>query len=120
MVGLLTIVALSAIGCQQRVPDGAQQLPLSTDPPTGSDSGCPAQEGGGPLVRYDPTGFAFGNRTITEPVIWPYGYSAAIVDGYAVLVDPAGNIVAVEGDQVRAEGWLDGFTFHACADVHLL
>lgn len=116
---IVAVFAISAVGCAQGVPDGAQRLFLATDPPHASgDGGCPLELGGGTLLRDERTGFAFGITNVTEPVIWPYGYTAALVDGAALLVDPAGHIVAKEGDLVEATGWGGGDSgFHACTAV---
>lgn len=121
---VVALLAISPIGCAQafpnptdRMPDGAQPISLATDPPAASNSGCPLLSTGGTLVRDARTGFAVSNDAFTQPMIWPYRYTAAIVDGKAVLFDAAGDAVAKEGDQIRATGWEDDSSFHACAGI---
>jgi len=71
----------------------------------------------GTLVPDPRTGLALatpdGGRT---PVMWPFGYSARLVDGEIELVDDSGEFVACEGDVVQMGG---GFgangLFYSCA-----
>ena len=75
--------------------------------------------GGGILVRHDRSGLAFRNGDVVTQVTWPYGYSAADVDGSVVLIDPVGNQVAREGDPVQATGAGGTDMFYACTDIRL-
>jgi hypothetical protein len=56
---------------------------------------------------------ADGQRT---SVMWPFGYSAIYQDDLIQLVDPDGEVVAVEGEVVQMGGGfgLEGL-FYACA-----
>jgi hypothetical protein len=74
---------------------------------------------GGTLVRNDQSGLGFDHGGSVEPVIWPYGYTMALADGRAVLIDPNGTQVAREGDVVTATGG-GGYPFEACRDVSLV
>ena len=56
-----------------------------------------------------------GERT---PVMWPFGYSARLVDGQIELLDDSGEFVAREGDTVQAGGGFGaGGMFYACAGL---
>lgn len=56
-----------------------------------------------------------GERT---PVMWPFGYSARLVDGVIELVDNTGTFVAREGDTVAIGGGFGGNgLFYACAGL---
>ena len=56
---------------------------------------------------------ADGFRT---PVMWPFGYSAILVEEVIQLIDDEGNVVAVEGDVVSMGGGSGaGGLFYACA-----
>ncbi len=57
-----------------------------------------------------------GERT---PVMWPFGYSARLVDGVIELLDDAGTFVAREGDAVEMGGGLgpNGFFFACARDI---
>ncbi len=61
---------------------------------------------------------AGGERT---PVMWPFGYSARLVDGQIELLDDSGEFVAREGDTVQAGGGFGaGGMFYACAGLQRL
>jgi len=56
-----------------------------------------------------------GERT---PVMWPFGYSARLVDGQIELLDDSGEFVAREGDTVQAGGGFGANNlFYACAGL---
>jgi len=66
---------------------------------------CEAARVGG-VLTYDTTkGLAFKSGDTVHVVVWPNGYSARREqDGVVVLIDPAGRIVAREGDTIVAAG----------------
>lgn len=72
----------------------------------------------GKLTRHAGTGLAVtGPDGKQTPVEWPFGYSAHIEDGVAVLVDEKGNAVAREGDQIQMGGGFGNVMWHACGGV---
>ena len=101
----------------QPTPEPPGAIDLATRP--GPDGACFEALGGGVLARNSRTGLGFAGyaRSTEGDVIWPFGYSARIEDGLAVLVDAAGRIVAREGDPLRLSGGFidtDDFVFAAC------
>ena len=66
---------------------------------------CPTALSGGVLARNPRTGLGFwlGIGPVLD-VVWPAGFTAWTEDGVAVLRNPAGTVVAREGDQVRSGG----------------
>ena len=61
---------------------------------------------------------AGGERT---PVMWPFGYSARLIDGQIDLLDDSGKFVAREGDTVQAGGGFGANNlFYACAGLQRL
>jgi hypothetical protein len=60
----------------------------------------------GGVLGYDTThGLGFRSGDTVHVVVWPYRYSARREqDGVVVLIDPAGRVVAREGDTVVAGG----------------
>lgn len=56
-----------------------------------------------------------------QPVRWPFGYTARLESGAAVLVDPTGQIVAHEGHSIVLGGAaLDDSAFYACTGIREL
>ncbi len=50
--------------------------------------------------------------------MWPFGYSARLVDGQIELLDDSGEFVAREGDTVQAGGGFGANNlFYACAGL---
>jgi hypothetical protein len=73
----------------------------------------------GTLVPDPRSGLALATPTGERiPVMWPFGYSARLVDAVIELVDSSGNFVAREGDTVEMGG---GFgangLFYACTGL---
>ena len=73
---------------------------------------------GGQLTANNQTGLgvksADGQAT---PVEWPFGYSARSEVGGAALLDPAGKVVAREGDEITVGGGFGNQLWHACGGV---
>jgi hypothetical protein len=72
----------------------------------------------GTLVPDPRSGLALASPTGERtPVMWPFGYSARLVDAVIELVDSSGNFVAREGDTVEMGGGFGGSgLFYACGD----
>ena len=83
---------------------------------------CPAARVGGILVADPASGLAFKwSDGSVHGVVWPDGYSARREqDGVVVLIDPAGRIVAREGDEIVSAGAVNdyGITF-PCGDLEV-
>ena len=75
----------------------------------------------GKLTRHAQTGLGVtagdGAQVAVE---WPFGYSAHIDRGIAVLLDDKGNEVAKEGDQIQVGGGLGNAIWHACGPVSVV
>jgi len=72
----------------------------------------------GTLVPDPRSGLALATSTGERmPVMWPFGYSARLVDGEIELVDGTGAFVAREGDVIQMGGGsgANGL-FYACAE----
>ena len=72
----------------------------------------------GTLVPDPRTGLALATSTGERmPVMWPFGYSARLVDGEIELLDGSGAFVAREGDLIQMGGGsgANGL-FYACAE----
>jgi len=84
----------------------ADATPLPPDP-AGTSEECPAALLEGELLRDDDSDFLVRHAEgFVTPIVWPEGYS--IRDGETrELIDPAGAVVAREGDLVALGG---GFT----------
>ena len=78
---------------------------------------CAAARVAGVLVADPHYGLAFKADGGVRGVVWPYGYSARREsDGIVVLIDPAGVVVAREGDRIDASGAVgaEGVAFAQC------
>lgn len=102
---------------------GDIEIELKTAPPATLSDGtnlCMTAIGGGILARNPRTGLGFGPESGDEvrDVVWAEGYTAWLEGGIATLRDPAGSLVAREGDRVMAGGGLraDGSWF-ACSSI---
>lgn len=75
----------------------------------------------GTLVPDPRTGLGLANGAERTPVMWPFGYSARLVDGVIELVDGSARFVAREGDAVEVGG---GFgangLFYACTGLQIV
>lgn len=104
-------------GCA--APDGLA-IPLPTSPPN-TTGFCRLAGGGGLLAPHPDTvlGVAGSVTGNVLPIIWPHGYTARRDDdGTVVLLDPAGQVVARQGDRVSfAGGFGNDGIFHACGEV---
>lgn len=111
----LGAAALLAAACSAAPSDGPVALRTAQVGPV-----CQAARLSGILVA-DPThGLAFRRDGTVNGVVWPDGYRASRDSGVVVLIDPAGQIVAREGDLVVAGGaeGADGLS-HPCVDIHV-
>ena len=83
--------------------------------------GCYTGFSSGVLGRSPLTGLGIARDPSLEvaPVRWPFGYSARIVHGRAVLFDPDDRVVAWEGGGVgfSGPGAPDGGLIRACGEV---
>jgi hypothetical protein len=68
---------------------------------------CPSARIGGILVADSSYGLAFSNDGRVDGVVWPAGYTARRESGVVLLIDPAGQVIAHEGDHVVAGGAAD-------------
>jgi hypothetical protein len=95
----LVVVLVSAACSANPAPAGSTRMALQTE---GFSIGRSCRPMGVPPVRIDRDDDAIlfidvgTNRNVT--FVWPYGFSAWLVDGKAVLYDSAARIVGVEGD----------------------
>ena len=116
----LTIEVVEQAAAETPLPSGATGINLLTAPEL--EKGCRTQYNEGRLVRDPVTGLGvFADRFATG-VVWPFGYTARDEAGVAVLVAPAGQVVAREGQVVGFSGpgpGNDGF-IHACNDVRVI
>jgi hypothetical protein len=75
----------------------------------------------GKLTRHAQTGLGVTAGDGTQVAVeWPFGYSAHIDGGIAVLLDDKGNEVAKEGDQIQMGGGLGNAIWHACGPVSVV
>jgi hypothetical protein len=108
-------VALLADACGSIPSDGPVTLRTAPVSPV-----CQAARLSGILVA-DPTyGLALKRGGTVNGVVWPDGFSAQRGAGVVVLIDPAGHVVAREGDFIAAAGAVgaDGLS-HPCANIHV-
>jgi hypothetical protein len=81
-------------------------IALAVQPPPVGNA-CNEALGRGRLVADPRSGLAIaGGDGRSEPVMWPFGFSAALVDGRIFLVDQNGQAIAGEGDTVEFGGGL--------------
>ena len=78
---------------------------LTQEPPPPGGRPCMEALLEGVLVAHDRFGIAVADPAgFVRPVIWPFGYAAAQVDGRLALLDERGLPVAAVGDPVRLTG----------------
>jgi hypothetical protein len=65
---------------------------------------CPSARVAGVLVADDVYGLAFESDAGRHGVVWPNGYSARREQEGFVLIDPSGQVIAREGDQIVSMG----------------
>ena len=86
---------------------GACATPLPFEP-TATPEACSAALLEGVLLRDDAAGFLVRHAEgFVTPIVWPDGYSVRDED-VLELLDPAGAVVAREGDSVSAGGGMIG------------
>jgi len=77
-------------------------VPINTSAPRAV---CEAARVGGILVFDTTYGLGFKSGDSVHVAVWPNGYSARRgQDGVVVLIDPAGRVLAREGDRIVAAG----------------
>ena len=88
---------------------------------TGARSDICALAAVGGILAYDPTyGLGFKSGDSVHVVVWPNGYSARREqDGVVVLIDPAGRIVAREGDTIWAGGAVGDTALYVECDLEV-
>jgi hypothetical protein len=97
-------------------PAGASSPP-NPGIPQPSEEACDAALLEGELLADDATGFLVAHESgAVTRVVWPDGYVVAIADRGLALLDPAGVVVAVEGDFVELGGGMnaDETSFVVC------
>ena len=131
-LGAFLLVAAAVAACGA----GGGSSATPTGAPTGGSTAAPTSEAllikraavdglacmdalmTGTLSRNGQTGLGVtgpdGKQTAVE---WPFGYSAHIEGGVAVLVDNTGKSVAREGDQIQMGGGFGNALWHACGPV---
>lgn len=80
---------------------------------------CMAALAAGTLALNPESGLGLEAAQKPLPVVWPFGFSARVEQGRAVLVDPFGKVLARAGDEIEIGGGFsanDAF-FTACGDV---
>lgn len=112
----LTAVMVAACASEPAPSSTPQSITLLTQPAPAQ--GCDDALAQGTLVPDPRSGLALasgnGERT---PVMWPFGYSARLVDGVIELVDSSGALVAREGDMVQMGGGFGASgLFYSCSD----
>jgi hypothetical protein len=97
---LVPALAMLLAGCAS-APVG----PVTINTAAAPSEVCEAAFVGG-VLAYDSTyGLGLKGSGRVAVVVWPYGYSARREqDGVVVLIDPAGRVVAREGDYIEAAG----------------
>ena len=113
----LAVAAVLLAGCtaDQSPTPSPESIALLTEPAPAQ--ACMEALAMGTLV-FDPRstlaiGGPSGERT---PVMWPFGYSARLVDGTLELLDNRGQLVAREGDRIEMGGGFGaGNLFYACS-----
>jgi hypothetical protein len=81
-----------------------QAFQLLVQPPPGPNFACMDALAGGDLVVDPRSGLGLRSGNDSLAVSWPFGYSAAIVDGVPVLIDDAGQVIARAGDSMSVPG----------------
>jgi hypothetical protein len=120
------VMALALAACSigaVPTPDPAViAVPTQPPQPSGTPAACMASSIDGRLVADERWGVALvdGNGTIRK-VIWPNGYSARRDIAHVALLDPAGAVVAVTGQDLHIEGGETGSdgTWLACGAIRL-
>lgn len=99
----LPILAGVLAGCAP-APVGPVTLQTQPERPV-----CEIARVAGVLVADPAYGLAYKEEEGTRGVVWPNGYSARRgQDGVVALIDPAGRIVAREGDAIESGGYWQG------------
>ena len=99
-------IALSLLGCRSPAPSG-EPVKLLTGPLPFDADECSNDDFVASMLLIDVqygtvlAGFLTDQRT---PVMWPPGYTARRVQGQVVVVDVAGNLVAVTGQSFGIRG----------------
>lgn len=120
-LALFAMVGCSAYPQATATPPAAtpETITLLTEPAPAE--ACDDALAQGTLVPDPRSGLALATGAERTPVMWPFGYSARLVDGQIELVDGSGTFLAREGDTVQVGG---GFgangLFYACAGVQRL
>ncbi len=88
--------------------------------PSGVAWGCPQARRGPLRVELSGSELVFISTAngARESIVWPYGFSARLVDGKAELLAPDGAVIAREGEVLDDLGGglgVSGDAFHVCS-----
>lgn len=103
------------------VPLGVDTAPQLTAPPGGVVA-CTLASIGNLVIHRDGDHLVFLSQSSdrTVDVVWPYGFTARVVNGAAELLDPFGAVVGTEGVPMGPVGGGRGGVgaFYACSIGH--
>lgn len=112
-----TVGASAAPRTPAALPSGATALELKTEP---SATSPPSANWACALALFAPVrlvrdgeavAFVSSDDGTSEDLVWPRGFSARLVDGFAEVVAPDGSLIAREGDVISN---LSGSSDHIC------
>ncbi len=100
---LIAVSMVLILGCATS-PTASSEVRVATSTQGAFDVGCPAALIEGELIADESSGTAIHNASGWTDVVWPFGFSARLVDQRSEVVDAAGSTVAKTGETVKLSG----------------